>query len=118
MKYYQLFIQTDNSKELYNSVTTILGLQPTEDEAISYEIWMYCISEAEDEPTVDFINIFLDILEPNFEQLEQLGITKDNINFWLIYEYDKQCGLEFHPQEMARLGQNGIHLCIDCYELN
>ena len=30
-------------------------------------------------------------------------------------EYDQQCGMEFHPQEMVRLGQNGIHLNIDCW---
>lgn len=33
----------------------------------------------------------------------------------MLYEYDQQFGMEFHPQEMERLGQNGIHLNIDCW---
>ncbi|MFH0896092.1 MAG: hypothetical protein V2A54_16790 [Bacteroidota bacterium] len=120
MKYYQLFIDTDNNSETYNSVTELLGLQPTEDEKdkISkdrYSTWMYMVTEAETDPYFDFINNFLDILEPKFGDLEKLGVTRDKILFWMLYEYDQQCGMEFHPQEMTRLGQSEIHLNIDCW---
>ncbi len=123
MKYYQLFIDTDNNSETYNSVTKLLGLQPTETEKdkISqdrYGFWMYMVTESDNDPYFDFINSFLDVLEPKFVDLEKLGVTKDKILFWMLYEYDQQCAMEFHPQEMARLGQSGIHLNIDCWTLN
>jgi hypothetical protein len=120
MKYYQLFIDTDNNSETYNGVTELLGLQPTEyeDGKISkdrYSTWMYMVTEAKTDPCFDFINNFLDILEPKFDDLEKFGVTRDKILFWMLYEYDQQCGMEFHPQEMTRLGQSGIHLNIDCW---
>ncbi len=123
MKYYQLFIDTDNNAETYNSVTDILELQPTESaknmtSEDRYSTWMYMVSETETDQYFDFINNFLDILEPKFDDLEKLGVTRDKILFWKLYEYDQQCGMEFHPQEMARLGQSGIHLNIDCWANN
>jgi len=82
MKYYQLFIDTDNNSDTYNSVTELLGLQPTKDEKdkISkdrYSTWMYIVTELETDPPFDFINNFLDILEPKFADLEKLGVTRD-----------------------------------------
>lgn len=29
---------------------------------------------------------------------------------------DQQCGMEFHPQQIKRLGESGIVMCIDCYQ--
>ncbi len=120
MKYYQLFIDTDDNSETYNSLTNLLKLQPTENEmnkASEYNnsSWMYMVTETENDPNFDFINNFLDILEPKFADLEKLGVTRDKILFWILYEYDQQCGMEFHPQEIIRLGQSGIHLNIDCW---
>lgn len=119
MKYYQLFIDTDNNPGIYTSVTTLLGLQHTETEKDiiakgRYSSWIYMVSRSDNDPYFDF----LDILEPKFVHLEKLGVTKDKISFWMLYEYDRQCGMEFHPQEMTRLGQNGIHLNIDCWTSN
>lgn len=121
MKYYQLFIDTDNNSETYNSLTKLLGLQPTEKDKNSkdrYSSWMYMVAESDNDRSFDFINAFLDILEPKFVALEKLGVPKDKILFWMLYEYDQQCGMEFHPQEMMRLGQSGIHLNIDCWTIN
>ena len=123
MKYYQLFIDTDDNSETYNSLTKLLKLQPTENEmnkASEYNnsSWMYMVTETENDPNFDFINNFLDILEPKFADLEKLGVTRDKILFWILYEYDQQCGMEFHPQEIIRLGQSGIHLNIDCWTKN
>ena len=120
MKYYQLLIDTDNNADTYNSVTELLKLQPTENEKdkISKDrfcTWMYMVIETETDQSFDFIKNFLDVLEPKFGELETLGITRDKILFWMLYEYDHQCGMEFHPQEMKRLGQSGIHLNIDCW---
>jgi hypothetical protein len=120
MKYYKLSIDTENSADTLNSVTNLLGLKPTETEddkssTDRYSSWMYMVTENDTDPCFDFINAFLDILEPKFSDLEKLGVTRDKILFWMLYEYDQQCAMEFHPQEMARLGQSGIHLNIDCW---
>jgi len=74
------------------------------------------VDEDDEAPYFDFINVFLDALEPKIDELLKLGVTKDDITFWLLYEYDQQCGMEFHPQEMKRLGESGIVLCIDCWQ--
>lgn len=79
-------------------------------------MWFYRVTEDEEGPSFDFINNFLDIIEPNYTELTKLGVTKDDILFWLVYEYDQQCAMEFHPQEMKRLGESGIGLNIDCHQ--
>ena len=49
-----------------------------------------------------------------------LGMYTDThkILFWMLYEYDQQCSMEFHSQEMKRLGESGIHLNIDYWTNN
>ncbi len=121
MKYYQLFIDFKRSVETYNAISAILKLKPTEDEPLnlSSEIpdqWFYRVEENDDAPKYDFINKFLDIIEPNYTELSKLGVKKKDILFWLVYEYDQQCAMEFHPKEMLRLGESGIHLNIDCHQ--
>ena len=119
MKYYRLDISTDNTADTLNKITNILGWTPSkvDDENRRdnrYMVWSYSVDESAD--NFDFINIFLDKLEPNFDELQKLGVTKDDITFWLLYAYDQQCGMEFAPKEMKRLGDNGITLCIDCWQ--
>ncbi len=120
MKYYRLHIDTDGTLEMYNNITLLLEIEPMkvdlENDSNPYVLWTYSIDEGEQDEYYDFINNFLDILEPKFANLEKLGVTRDKILFWMLYEYDQQCGMEFHPQEMMRLGQNGIHLNIDCWQ--
>lgn len=123
MKYHRLYIDTDNQIDTYNQITELLGIQPTKFEQKkklddTIDLWTYTVDTDDEEPYFDFINKFLDILEPKFNELNELGIDKSNITFWLLYEYDQQCGLEFHPQEMKRLGESGIVLCIDCWQLD
>ena len=125
MKFYNLHVAFSvPSWNTYNEISRILGLVPTEhtksnfDQSDEPSDWHYQIIEKDEDPTIDFINVFLDILEPNFEKLAQLGIGRDAILFWLVYEYSKQCAMEFHPDEMQRLGQSGICLNIDCFENN
>ena len=62
-----------------------------------------------------FINQFLNILETKYSDLEKLNIEREHITFWMIYEYDHQCNMEFDPQRLKRIGENGITLCISCY---
>lgn len=124
MKYYRLHIACKNNFETYSKITEILGVKPTEfdtekkDENL-YSLWTYTFDEDDLEtPYYDFINNFLDIIEPKFAELKKIGIKKKHITFWLNYEYDQQCGLEFNPKEMKRLGKSGITMCIDCWQKN
>jgi hypothetical protein len=123
MKYHRLHIDIEESLDTYNKITDLLGVKPTKlkgyrDSHNKYDLWTYIIDVDDNEQYYDFINSFLDILDPKFDELKKLGIDKSNITFWLLYEYDQQCGLEFHPQEMKRLGESGIVLCIDCWQLD
>ena len=120
MVYHRIFIDTGNSEDTYNKLTSLLGVTPTVFEKTkfsvsTYDTWSYCADIADEEPYFDFINNFLDILEPKFNKLADLGVEKNAITFWYLYEYDQQCSMEFHPQEMKRLGESGITLCIDCW---
>ncbi len=114
MKYYKLVIFADGTREAYQKITDILGIKPVEEE--EYGVWTYLVEEPEGSPPFDFINKFLDLLEPRFEKLEEVGVTKDSVLFWLLYEYEHQCALGFSAQELQRLGANRISLNIDSWE--
>lgn len=115
--YYRLWIATDGQSEAYNSISEILGILPDdiEDES-NNNIWIYTKEQTETDAYFDFINEFLDLLEPNFPKLEDLGISCSDISIWKFYGYDQQCNMEFDPQRLKRLGDNYITLCISCWE--
>ncbi len=102
---------TENNFETYDRRTKLLENQPTEKEedknfSKPYSLWMYRVTPGENEPSFDIINSFLDLFKPKFPELEKIGVTKDKILFWLLYKYDRPCGMEFHPKEIVRLGQS------------
>jgi len=117
----QIRIQFEPSFETYNSITNILGINPIKEDLTflpnkNPNLWTFEKVVESGEPFYDFINEFLDILENNYEKLEKIGIKRDNITFWFLYEYDQQCNMEFDPIRLKRLGDNGITLCISCWE--
>lgn len=121
MKYHRLHIDTDGTQNNYNEISKILGVQPTDFPRSKFDnnpfdMWTYAVDVADEDLYYDFINKFLEILEPKFVDLEKLGVTKDKITIWLLYEYYGQCAMEYHPKEMKRLGESGIALCIDCWQ--
>ena len=117
MNFYRLHIQT-RSDEVYNQVSVILNLEPTfpYDEKELKRLWIHGFEDDKEDSYIDFINVYLNILEPKFEELESVGIKRDDISVWRIYGYNQQCSMEFSPTEMKRLAENGITLCIDCFE--
>lgn len=119
MNYYRLDIQTENDISKYNAISSLLQLSPrkvNQNETFAYSVWSYEVEVKDEENSFDFINNFLDILEPKFDELEKSQISKSDITFWLLYEYDQQCNMEFNPKEMKRLGENEITLCVSCWE--
>jgi len=121
MKYHNLYIDTSNDFETYQKITEILKVAPTEnskEDQEKYSTWAYQVVNNEEIDYFDFINVFLEILEPNFEKLSLIGIQKENILIWLLYEFDQQCALGFNAEELKRIGQSGIALNIDCIPNN
>jgi hypothetical protein len=123
MKYHQLFIHFENSAETYAAVTTLLGktpvlAEPSKFSSNIHDLWHYQVDTDEEDEPFHFIDAFLDILEGKYEALAALSVQREDITFWLIYEYKQQCAIEFPPIEMKRLGENGIHLNIDCYQID
>lgn len=107
--YYSLRINTNEAN--YQRVSHILRKEPKD----FSRGWIYEVESSETD-YFDCINEFLDILEANYENLDRVGIAKNDISIWIIYEYNQQCNLEFIPKDLKRLGDNEISLCISCYE--
>ena len=59
---------------------------------------------------------FLSLLEGKYEKLESIGISREDISIWVLYEYEGQCNMEYDPVSMKKIGENGIVLCISCWE--
>ncbi len=123
MKYQNLHIDFKPSWITYNKVNEIIGRTPQKHEKSKFDdsdepsTWsLQLIEDEEKDIYVDFVNIFMDLLEPAFDGLKNIGIDRNNIIIWLVYEYEHQCALGFNPKELERLGKNGIVLNIDCHE--
>ena len=78
--------------------------------------WQIELLEGENDPHVDFVDVFLGLLKDNFEALEGIGISRDDIAIWVLYEYDGECNLTFHAADLMRLGEAGIDLCVSCWQ--
>jgi len=111
MKYfYILKIETENPAA-FPSIMKINGVK-YKGRFLEYEI-----VESEDNPPVDFINHFLDILDKFHAELKGGGVVPEDVSIWMLYEYDQQCNMEFLPQQLKRLGEAGITLCVSCWEV-
>ncbi len=123
MKYYNLHIDFESSWDTYNQLTNLLGVTPQKYQKTRFyksdepSIWTYQIEREDEEEYFDFINLFIDMVEPKFDELLKLGIDKENILIWLVYVYTEQCALGFSPDEMKRIGDTGISFNIDCHEI-
>ena len=112
MKFHNLYIHTNSSSEIYQKITDLLAVKPKEEEG--FDIWTYQVVTDDEDVYFDYVNDFLDLLEPNFEKLKDLNIYQEDITIWLFYEYEEQCSMSFNSQEMKRLGESGIRFNIDC----
>jgi hypothetical protein len=95
------------------TVTNIVGIPPSRNE---FSYWEFMLIEKESDPYIEFVNEFLNLLEGKYEKLSKIGVERDDIEVWMLYEYDQECNLEFSPEEMKRLGESGITLCVSCWK--
>jgi hypothetical protein len=117
--FYKLQISFTESIETFNAISDILVIKPFDKDLQSGKTpneWTYEVVQENEDPYFDFIKEFLDILENKYERLSSLGIQKEDISVWYLYEYDQQCNMEFDPTRLKRLGDNGITLCISCWD--
>ncbi len=116
--YDSLQINFTPSNETYDLITEIIGVMPT-DKYFKDKIpntWTYQVIEEQNDSFYDFINNFLDLLESKYDKLSEIGIKRSDISIWYLYEYDQQCNMEFDPTRLKRIGENGITLCISCWD--
>ncbi|MDH8702594.1 hypothetical protein M2138_001962 [Dysgonomonadaceae bacterium PH5-43] len=104
-----------STKEQQECITKILDINYSKQNG---SFWTLELVENENDATIDFINYFLDILNGKFMELESIGIQRDNISIWFLYQYENQCNMEFKSKDLKRLGENGIDLCISCWNDN
>jgi hypothetical protein len=78
--------------------------------------WSWII-EDDCKPTEAF-SLFLNFLDGKYDELAKNGIDREKISIWRYYQYDQECNLEISPEQMKSLGEQGIVLCISCWQQN
>ena len=78
------------------------------------DMWILNIEASEQNSYPKILNHFCDIIENYFEELVNLGLSKNDITIWLIFEIEKneQMNIEFNAELMARLSKNAKAFCI------
>jgi hypothetical protein len=110
---YILRISCESSK--FDLVDRALNCNRSSNDDVEWEFAL--INQEEDsDASVDYISIFVPLIENNREKLEEIGISRNDITIWIYYVYEQQCNFEFHPDEMKRLADNGIVLCVSCWQ--
>jgi len=106
----QICVSSEND---ISFLENILGLQGTEMDETQ---WKYTIEVGVEDDWIDFVDVFYKSLNGKFEILESIGVKKGDITIWYYYEYDQQCNMEFSPENLSKLAELGITLCISCWE--
>jgi hypothetical protein len=94
------------------SVSKVLGCQPNENEPY----WEISIVQGDHDGPMNFIDDFITMLNGKYDSLSELDIQRENISIWRYYEYNQECNMEISPREMKLLSENGIVLCISCWQ--
>lgn len=110
MFYYSLRINAP--EEIYDEINKLLGVDSNYPEAG----WGIKIEANENTYDINIVDYFLSLLEGKYDELSKIGVQRDDITIWMLYEYDGQCNMEIFPKEMYDMGRNGIALCISCWE--
>lgn len=108
--YYSLRI--DAKKEIYEYINKLLKIKSN-----NPPFWELQFIQHENDEYISYINFFLSVLDGKYDQLSLLGVKRENISIWILYEYEGQCNLEFSPSDLQKIGAEGITLCISCWEI-
>ncbi len=99
-------------EDIKSSVSQVLGIQSKE----SGSSWEIDINTDDSNAPLDCIGEFMRILDGKYEALSEINIQRKNVSIWYQYGYHQQCNMEFLPHQMKLLGDNGIVLCISCWQ--
>lgn len=108
--FWSLKIRCNDS--LRDTITVILGVESN----VKESVWELEKIIEEEDAYVNYTKYFLDLLEGNYERLSLIKVERCDISIWLLYEYDQQCNMEFSPDNLKRMGENGIVLCVSCWQ--
>jgi len=109
--FYSLKIDSTGN-EIGEKITAILGEKPN----VINSSWELERAIVDADTYTDYIAYFLDLLDGNYDKLFSVGINRNQISIWLLYEYEGQCNLEFLPLNLKRMGENDIVLCVSCWQ--
>ena len=104
-------LQISTDTEQANKISQILEVESNYPQVA----WGYRLI-VKDNVYTNFVDVFLGILEGKYDKLKEIGIEKEDISIWMIYEYNNQCNMEFSPSDMKKLGDSGITFCVSCYD--
>ncbi len=107
----EYILRIDTEREKYDSLSSLLGVVPTSTK--SY--WEYSIYEQSDLYPQALAH-FLDLLQGGIKKIDTMGIRRDALSLWYLYEYEEQCNIEFSPYQLKGLGELGVVLCISCWQ--
>ncbi len=54
----------------------------------------------------------MDLINFNMQKLKSIRIKEENIMIWFYKPYQDQCNMEFTPQDMKRMADSNVSLCI------
>ena len=106
---YSLRIDCENPDE----VDRVLGTSYASSNGSS---WIWELEQAESDPPTPFVDRFLALLNNKYTALQDAGVMRNDISVWVLYEYQQQCNLEFAALDLKRLGDEGLALCVSCWE--
>ena len=99
----------------FDSIEQILNTHRSNEDNLYWEL-IIIDDDTDSLPPVYYIDAFLPLLQGKYQELEKIGIYREDITIWKYYEYDEQCNFEFHPDEMKQLADHGIVLCVSCWQ--
>ena len=65
-----------------------------------------------DEPDMEEVNRYLDLLEGLYPYLDSLKIEREAVSLWMESVCESECSLSFDPLTLIRLGQEKIKPCL------
>lgn len=110
-KYFSIRIR--NTHEVFDTVSEVFSYVPKDKNAD----WELIIEEKMNDID-DPLGYLVMLLTDKLSQLDQIGISKEYISLWYLYEYEDQCNMEFSSELLNRIGSLGIDFCISCWEKN
>jgi hypothetical protein len=112
MSIYNLKIYADSKNHL--QIDKMLGVNGNK---CVQDLWIYELTESDDDQHVEFIEIFYGLLNGRFSMLESVGVSRDEISIWALYGYESHFNIELVPSDLILLGKLGVTFCISCGEI-